>query len=158
MAHCFEFFRSSGSPGVSCVIYFLVIHLETFLKHTITSWLRCFGLDTFFISVGVENSCFQFLEILLVHLVLVGSSAPLCLSVTIENIQPRVSSRASHLCVLLFWRIVWRFGKQFKFILYKYFLLASIHSLSLAVCFGPSLGSLNTSWRQPKIRSSDTIN
>jgi hypothetical protein len=46
---------------------------------------------------------FKFWKVSLVHLVLVGLSAPLCLSVITENIQPLVGSRASRLRVLVFW-------------------------------------------------------
>jgi hypothetical protein len=44
----------------------------------------------------------DFLEILLVHLVLVGSSASLCLSIITENIQLLVGLRSSHFEVWCF--------------------------------------------------------
>lgn len=89
-----------GFSGFHCVIWFvcflvLIYSRNFFSKHPTTSWLQSFGLGSSFIPIGVESSIFGFCKVSLKYLV--SSSAPLCLWVVIENIQPLVGLRAYRL-------------------------------------------------------------
>lgn len=81
---CFESFRCMFRDPFC----FLGSYIPYELSQSIKLLFDCsvFYLGSFFIHVGIESSIFGFWKVSLMHLVLVGLSAPLCLSVLTKNI------------------------------------------------------------------------